>query len=95
MEPNHNWVPLFYTPMYFTYILLSSTTDRFYAGSTHDLAERLRRHNSDHCLATKGKGPWTLIWFIEHNTRAEAMKLEQKIKKRGIKRFLDDWNQPG
>ena len=36
------------------------------------------------------QGPWILIWKQEHPTRREAMKAEKNIKKRGIKRFLQD-----
>jgi len=34
--------------------------------------------------------PWVLVVKFECNTRSEAVKLELKIKKRGIKRYLQD-----
>jgi putative endonuclease len=81
--------------MYSTYIIFSESTDRYYVGSTQNVDERLRRHNSDHSKSTKGKGPWRLIKTFTFNTRAEAMEFEKKIKKRGIRRFLEEMAQPG
>lgn len=34
--------------------------------------------------------PWVLIHQIDCESRSEALKLEDKIKKRGIRRFLND-----
>ena len=94
-EPNLNWVPFLFAAMYFTYILFSTAIGKFYVGSTQNLDERLRRHNSDHSISTKGKGPWVLVRSFEHHSRSDAIKLENKIKRRGIKRFLDDLQQSG
>ncbi len=76
--------------MFFTYILFPETTQKFYVGQTNNLEDRLKRHNSGYQIATKNGSPWTLITYFTFSTRAEAVQLEQKIKKRGIKRFLQD-----
>jgi putative endonuclease len=34
--------------------------------------------------------PWQLIYSKEYSSRAEAMRLEKQIKKRGAARFLID-----
>ena len=34
--------------------------------------------------------PWNLIHHIECDSHSEAVQLENKIKKRGIKRFFED-----
>ena len=34
--------------------------------------------------------PWELVYSINFDTRAEAVALETKIKKRGAKRYLAD-----
>ena len=81
--------------MFYTYIIFSERINKYYVGSTQDVEERLRRHNLDHSKSTKGKGPWELVKTIQFETRSEAVKLEKKIKKRGIKRFLNDIEQPG
>ena len=81
--------------MFFTYIIYSDSYKQFYVGSTQDFEERLRRHNADHSKSTKGKGPWKLMVTFPFTTRAEAMELEKKIKKRGIRRFIDEIAKPG
>ena len=81
--------------MYFTYIIYSDSFKHFYVGSTQNIEDRLRWHNADHSKSTKSKGPWKLMMTFPFNTRAEAMELEKKIKKRGIRRFIDEMAQPG
>ena len=76
--------------MYFVYILYSDSIKRYYTGSTHDLGNRLREHNSGETKSLLTGIPWHIIWSKEVPTRSEAMLLENKIKKRGAKRFLDD-----
>jgi putative endonuclease len=82
---------------YFVYILQSESTGRFYCGSTSDIERRLRQHNDPEYRLSKTtksfKGPWVLLWFRECPTRGEAMKLEKRIKKRGISRYLMDAQQ--
>ena len=76
--------------MFYVYILYSENKNRYYVGQTNDLNDRLYRHNSSLVQSTKYGVPWKLIHCIEFNTRSEAMQRELKIKKRGIKRYLDD-----
>jgi len=81
--------------MYFVYIIYSEKTDQFYVGSSQNVEERVRRHNAGHSRSTKGKAPWKLVKSIALKTRSEAMQLENKIKGRGIKRYLYDHEQSG
>ena len=78
--------------MYWVYIIQSEKTGRFYCGQTNNLAKRLSQHNDRTNSFTKttyrDKGPWRLVSKIECSSRGEALKLERKIKKRGIKRYL-------
>ena len=76
--------------MYTVYILFSKSSLKYYTGQTDNLENRLQRHNSGLSLSTKNGKPWDLIYTIEFSTRSEAMLLEQKIKKRGAKRYLED-----
>ncbi|MCE7063401.1 GIY-YIG nuclease family protein [Dyadobacter sp. CY343] len=72
------------------YILFSESLNKFYVGQTQDLDSRLRRHNEGRVNFT-GKGvPWILVHTFECSDRSTAMQLEGKIKKRGIKRHLQD-----
>ncbi|MCF6213727.1 MAG: GIY-YIG nuclease family protein [Flavobacteriaceae bacterium] len=79
---------------YCVYILYSKKRLKYYVGQTHNIKERLERHNNGIVSSTKNGFPWELIKTIEVESRSEAMKLEKKIKKRGIERFLKD-NQFG
>jgi putative endonuclease len=79
---------------YLVYILQSKTTDRHYCGHTDDLDRRLRQHNDPDYHGSKTtkrfEGPWTVVWSQQSETRGEAMMLEKQIKKRGMKRFLQN-----
>jgi len=76
------------------YILQSESSGRYYCGQTDDLDRRLRQHNDPKyrgSLTTKRfEGPWKVVWTDICTSRGEAMKLERRIKKRGIGRFLVD-----
>jgi putative endonuclease len=74
--------------MYFVYIPFSPSTQKFYVGQTEDLQKRIERHNKGLVSSTKKGAPWNVIKAIECPSRSEAVLLETKIKKRGIKRFL-------
>ena len=76
--------------MYYAYILKSLKHGRYYTGHTDDLDERLKQHNNGETRSTKSGIPWERVFERECASRAEAMQLEKKIKKRGAKRFLDD-----
>ena len=67
---------------------------RYYAGSCADINDRLYRHNAGHEKYTCKGVPWSLHWKTSFGTRAEAVQLENKIKSRGISRFLDDLMKP-
>jgi len=43
--------------MYYTYILTSKKNGRHYYGSTQNLSERLKKHNSGKVKSTKGYRP--------------------------------------
>jgi putative endonuclease len=79
--------------MYWVYILQSDQSGLFYCGQTSDLEKRLNQHNDPLNRFTKTTsrypGPWKLIAKFPCETRTEALRLERKIKKRGIKRYLE------
>lgn len=72
------------------YILYSVKSSRYYVGQTADINKRLKRHNLGSVASTRSGVPWILVLQIKVETRSEAVILEQKIKKRGAKRFIDD-----
>ncbi|HEX4372085.1 MAG TPA: GIY-YIG nuclease family protein [Puia sp.] len=76
--------------MYSVYILYSESLMNYYVGSTENLEKRIKEHNSAKGNYTSKGVPWKLMIKIEKETRSEAVSLEMKIKKRGIKRYLQD-----
>ena len=74
----------------FVYILHSSSLDKYYVGSTENVNRRLVEHNAGKGNFTSKGVPWNLIFTIECQNRKQATQLEFKIKKRGIKRYLQD-----
>jgi putative endonuclease len=63
------------------YILQSETSKRFYIGSTDDLLRRLSEHGRGHSLATRGPGPWKLVYKEEFHQLLEARRRELRIKR--------------
>lgn len=73
--------------MYYTYILLSSKSHIFYFGSTNDLRERFKLHNSGKVISTKPHIPWKLIWYGGFSTEKEARDFELYLKTGSGKAF--------
>ena len=67
-------------PMYFVYILYSASRHKFYAGSTADPLERLRKHNTDHHGFTGKTGDWEIKYQEEFVLKSVALKRENQIK---------------
>ena len=62
------------------YILLSQSSGRYYVGSTTDIDRRVSEHLRSHSLATRGRGPWTLVYQEEFPTLLEARRREFQVK---------------
>ncbi len=82
--------------MMYTYVLQSKKDKRFYTGCTEDLRKRFREHNNDRVIATKGRGPFGLIYYEASIDRRDAWNRERYLKtgmgkryiKNRLKRFL-------
>jgi len=74
--------------MFFVYILYSQNLQRYYVGSTESVDRRLQEHNAGKSKSTRAGVPWELVHTESFLTRSEAMQQEQKIKARGIGRYL-------
>ena len=66
--------------MFFTYVLRSLASRRFYTGHTDDIDDRIVRHNQGRVPATRKKGPWQLVFKKEFETRSEAVRFELYLK---------------
>jgi putative endonuclease len=83
--------------MYYTYILQSESTGKYYIGYTSNLEDRIDQHN--HPLNSKNKttkrfqGPWKLVYSESFSTKTEAIQREKNIKswksKRSIQELID------
>jgi putative endonuclease len=62
------------------YILQSETARRYYVGSTNELDRRVAEHERGHSRATRGRGPWKLVYSERFETLAEARRREIEIK---------------
>ncbi|MBL7834424.1 MAG: GIY-YIG nuclease family protein [Cyclobacteriaceae bacterium] len=75
--------------VYFVYILQSRADDSFYKGITDNLARRFDEHNAGKDSYTKLHIPWDLIWYTTKESRAEAFRLERKVKNLSVQRTLE------
>jgi putative endonuclease len=75
---------------YYTYIIESTTNQRWYIGHTNNIDRRLDEHNSGQNNSTKGKGPWKLIFLKEFDNNLDANRFELKLKKLRNKKFIKD-----
>ena len=67
--------------MFHFYILYSPTVDKYYIGHTgDDLAERLRRHNTNHGGFTGGCGDWEVVYKEGYESKSEAYAREREVK---------------
>jgi putative endonuclease len=67
--------------MYFVYILRSARDSKYYIGQTENFEERIKKHNSGQVKSTKLRRPMVLIKKEIYETRSEARKRENYLKK--------------
>ena len=66
---------------FYVYFLLCSD-DSYYVGSTHDLDERVDRHNQGRgCRYTSQRLPVRLVYSEPHESEASAVRRERQIKR--------------
>ncbi|HPT14099.1 MAG TPA: GIY-YIG nuclease family protein [Bacteroidales bacterium] len=81
--------------MALVYILYSSSSDRYYIGSTtQPIEERLHRHLSDHNGFTAKAKDWIVVYSEEFADKSSALSREKQIKswksKSKIKDLIDN-----
>ena len=74
---------------YTVYILQSRKNNSFYKGSTDDLIRRFSEHNDGKEISTKRYLPWDIVWYTTKDERAEAFRLEKKLKNLSVKRTIE------
>ncbi len=65
---------------YYVYILRSESNGKSYIGHSKDPNNRVTEHNSGKSKATRGRGPWRLIYHEEYKSRSEAIRREKHFK---------------
>ncbi|WP_103665447.1 GIY-YIG nuclease family protein [Gracilimonas amylolytica] len=76
--------------MFETYIIYSSSRDRFYVGSTGaGVQKRLERHNEGWTRSTKSGIPWELKYVRSFETKTEALQWENHIKRQKSRSYLE------
>ena len=70
------------------YIYVLKGPKQFYIGSTNDLKRRFKEHCSGMSLATKGRGPWELVYYEASLSSEGALSRERYLKTAWGKRYL-------
>ena len=73
------------------YVLLSKSKTKYYVGETHNITERLQRHNNHtyNNSFTKIANDWEVTLTFECVNKTDAMYLEAFIKRMKSKVFIE------
>ena len=78
--------------MFYTYVLKSEKDGKLYPGSTKDLRKHLVQHNTGKSFHTKGRGPFTIIYYEaclnDEKARSRELFLKTGMGKRYLKNRL-------
>lgn len=82
--------------MHYTYVLRSLKDSKWYTGCCKDLRKRFNQHNENKVYSTKGRGPFSLIYYEACVNQQDAYAREKFLKsgmgkkylKNRLKRFL-------
>ena len=66
--------------MHYTYILFSKSKNKYYIGSTSNLEDRIKKHNSNHKGFTGNTNDWEIVYSENFESIQEALLREKKIK---------------
>ena len=76
--------------MYYTYILKSLKSGKFYFGHSENLSERLKIHNKGKVTYTRPFRPWVIHYFEEFDSRSEAYRRELFFKSKEGRQWLKE-----
>lgn len=72
------------------YILYSESKDRYYVGYTCQKVEvRLSQHNDGWSRSTKSGIPWKVVYTETCESKSEAIKRENVIKRQKSRAFIE------
>ncbi|MBI1838595.1 MAG: GIY-YIG nuclease family protein [Flavobacteriia bacterium] len=55
--------------------------NKYYIGSTADIEQRIKKHNTNHKGFTGGIGDWKIVFIEIFQTKSESTQREIQIKK--------------
>ncbi len=74
---------------YFVYILYSTKLERYYIGSTEDIAMRLKEHLWEHKGFTSKAKDWELKYSERFTAKTDAINRELLIKKWKSRKMIE------
>ena len=75
--------------MHYVYVLQSASDSGLYIGMTANLRRRFEEHQRGESPSTKGRRPWTLIYYEAYLARTDAEGREVFLKSGAGRKFLD------
>lgn len=76
--------------MYYVYLIYSLKLDRYYIGSTSNLDERLKKHNSNHKGFTGKANDWVLKYIESYDLKSNCLKRETQLKNWKNRRRIEE-----
>lgn len=67
--------------MFTVYIIQGLNTKKYYVGTTSNLEQRIRHHNSGANKSTRNRGPWVVVYQESFEDKTTAWLREKQIKK--------------
>ena len=67
--------------MFYVYII-QNELEKLYTGSTNDLRDRLKSHNTGRVFSTKGH-KWKLVYYEAYRNEQDAREREKRLKQYG------------
>jgi putative endonuclease len=61
----------------------------YYVGQTHNVEERLLRHNKGYETYTKNKTPWNVVYTESFDSRDQAVRRETEIKSKKSRKYIE------
>ena len=74
--------------MQYTYVLKSLKDKKWYTGCCEDLRKRFKQHNDNLITSTKGRRPFSLIYYEACMNKDDAFVRERYLKSGPGKRYL-------
>ena len=73
---------------FYLYILYSEKRTKYYVGSTENLEDRIKKHNTNHKGFKGGIGDWKYVYTENFDSKSEAQLREREIKSWKSKKLI-------